>query len=283
MSSRFSGWLSCLLLGARWKSIPGRSVFRSCHRQQAGWCRATDSADTAVAACAGIPPVVASVPARRSSAVLLQAVEVSANNGIALASGGFQTFADYDGDAPACVADESCVLQRGSGDADGLPLHAEHHRQKLMAQLEILFVHPVMGHQQPPSASLLHVMERIARGGLHHLREEDLGVASHEIAECAAFPGLTPKIFDVHLDGTCVRHLNECFTRCDGIGCEKRIRAEHPFVTNRRSLNRCHSTVQEIHVARQFTVFMKHLSQADGDGFQIRTQAVEVVAGQGGV
>jgi hypothetical protein len=28
---------------------------------------------------------------------------------------------------------------------------------------------------------------------------------------------------------------------------------------------------------------MKHLSQADGDGFQIRTQAVEVVAGQGGV
>jgi hypothetical protein len=114
---------------------------------------------------------------------------MSANDGIAFARGGFQPFAVDDGDVPACGADESGMLQRASDDTDGLALHAEHHRQKLMAQLTILVVHPVVRHQQPTSASLLHVMKLIARRGLHHLREEGLRVASNDVAECAAFSG----------------------------------------------------------------------------------------------
>jgi hypothetical protein len=40
----------------------------------------------------------------------------------------------------------------------------EHHGQELMAQREVLLMHPVVGHQQPASATLLYLMHDVARG-----------------------------------------------------------------------------------------------------------------------
>jgi hypothetical protein len=42
----------------------------------------------------------------------------------------------------------------------GWTLHAEHDRQELMAQVEVLFVHPIVRHQEPASRALRHLMQR---------------------------------------------------------------------------------------------------------------------------
>src|SRR5437773_10308671 len=110
---------------------------------------------------------------------------MSANDGVALAGCRFQSFAVLYGDTPMHVADESGVLQRGGDDADGRTLHAEHDCQKLMTQMEVLFVHAVVRRQQPTSAPLWHLMQRLARGRLHDLRDDNLRVASNEFAERA--------------------------------------------------------------------------------------------------
>src|SRR3954469_13517145 len=92
-----------------------------------------------------------------------QSIEMRANDGIAFARRRFESLTVPDRDAPMRVADQPGLLEGAGHAADGRPLHPEHHRQKLMAQMEITFVHPVMGRQQPPSTPLLDVMTRIAR------------------------------------------------------------------------------------------------------------------------
>ncbi len=42
--------------------------------------------------------------------------------------------------------------------------------------MKVLLMHPVLRHEEPSRATLLDVMQRVTRGGLHHLRDHDLGV-----------------------------------------------------------------------------------------------------------
>jgi hypothetical protein len=46
------------------------------------------------------------------------------------------------------VADESSLLQRGGNGTDGRTLDTEHDGQELMAQREVVPMHPVMRHQK---------------------------------------------------------------------------------------------------------------------------------------
>ena len=85
------------------------------------------------------------------------------------------------------VTDEPGLLQRRGDHAHGWPLHTEHHSQELVTEIEVLLLHPVVGHQQPSRAALLHLMQRIASRRLHHLCDEDLGVASHQSVERSLF------------------------------------------------------------------------------------------------
>src|SRR5205814_1060349 len=55
-----------------------------------------------------------------------------------------------------------------------------------VTQMEILFVHPVVGHQQPTGASALNLMQGVARRCPRHLRHEDLGVAPDEVVQNTA-------------------------------------------------------------------------------------------------
>jgi hypothetical protein len=48
------------------------------------------------------------------------------------------------------------------------PRRGQHHGEKFVAQLEVVTFHTVVRHQQPSAASLLNIVNRHARGGLHH-------------------------------------------------------------------------------------------------------------------
>src|SRR5690242_4914869 len=109
------------------------------------------------------------------------------------------------------VMDEPRLLQRFGNEADGWTLDTEHHGEKLMTQMEILFVHPVVGHQQPASAALVHLMERVAGGRLHHLRDDHMGVPSNEVAECSGFSNSVAEILHPHRLRTGVGHLYQRF------------------------------------------------------------------------
>ena len=106
---------------------------------------------------------------------LSKAVKVRANDRVAFAGRRFQTLSIANRDASTSVADQSSLLQHAGNHTDSRTLHTEHDRQKLMAQLEVLLVHPVVRHQQPAGTPLLHRVHRVARDGLHPLRDDDLG------------------------------------------------------------------------------------------------------------
>ena len=78
-------------------------------------------------------------------------------------AGRLQALAVPHGHSPMRVVDESGVLKGSGNPADGRTLHAEHDRQKLMAQRGVLLVHAVVCHQQPPGAALLHMMQHVTR------------------------------------------------------------------------------------------------------------------------
>src|SRR5438045_9188660 len=81
------------------------------------------------------------------------------------------------------VANQSSFLQSGGDDAHGRALDTEHDRQKLVAQMEVLFMHSVVGHEQPTSAPLLHWMERVARGSLNNIGELHLCVSPNHVVQ----------------------------------------------------------------------------------------------------
>jgi hypothetical protein len=60
------------------------------------------------------------------------------------------------------------VLQRGGDRADGWALDAKHHGHELMAQLEVLLVHAIVGHQEPARTALLDRVQNVACRCLHH-------------------------------------------------------------------------------------------------------------------
>jgi len=76
-----------------------------------------------------------------------QLIELASNDGVTLARCLLQRFAVKDGDVTVRVLDESCPLQGSSDDGDRLAADSEHDREKLMTDMEIFPVHPVMGFQ----------------------------------------------------------------------------------------------------------------------------------------
>jgi|SRR5579872_1726888 len=49
-------------------------------------------------------------------------------------------------------------------------------------------MHPVVRHEQPASAPLLNLVERVARGGLNHFGDLDLRVSSDHVLQRPALP-----------------------------------------------------------------------------------------------
>ena len=72
---------------------------------------------------------------------------MGANDRVALAGRRFQSFAVPHGDPPMRVADQASLLQRGGGDAHGRAAYTEHHREKFMAEIEVVLLHSVVRHQ----------------------------------------------------------------------------------------------------------------------------------------
>jgi hypothetical protein len=135
-------------------------------------------------------------------------------------------------------------------------------------------------------------MEGIARRGLHHLRDDYLGVTSHQVVQGAVCSEFVPeRAYAQHL-GVRVGHLHKRVARCNGIGSQESFDAEHAFIPDRRGFdrrtvreqgdNRHDAAIREIHLSKRFTSSMKDLLRVDGHGFQMGREAAEVFGRQRG-
>jgi len=100
-----------------------------------------------------------------------------------------------------CVPDKSGLLQPSRDCRHRWPLPAQHDREELVAQIEILFMHSDVRHQEPAGAPLLDVMQRIAGGRLHHLCDDALRIAPEQIAERAGRRNRDAEVFDASHGG----------------------------------------------------------------------------------
>ena len=66
-----------------------------------------------------------------------------------------------------------------------------------------------MRHQQPARAALGHLMPRVARGGLHQLREDHLRIAPDQRVQGTTYRDFASKIFDAHPLGIPISHLHQ--------------------------------------------------------------------------
>src|SRR3954453_5854823 len=75
---------------------------------------------------------------------------------VALARETFEPSTIQDDHSPATVRDEAGHLKLTCGLAHGRTTHAKHLRQEILRQLEPVARHPIVHHQEPARAALLH-------------------------------------------------------------------------------------------------------------------------------
>ena len=102
----------------------------------------------------------------------LDGIEVSADNGVTPARRVLEALTIQDVHMPVRVANQPLRLQRAGDEADGRPLHTQHHRQEFVTQTKLLEAHAIVGHQQPSRAPFVDGMQCVARRRLHHLRDD---------------------------------------------------------------------------------------------------------------
>src|SRR5213595_3558603 len=219
--------------------------------------------------------------------LIAQLIELASKDGVTLARCRLQRFAVKNGDVTVRVLDEPRTLQGSSDDGDRLAADSEHDREKLMTDMEIFPVHPVMGFQEPSTATLLERVSCHASCCLHRLNQHDLRVTGHQIVKCAVAFYFLAESFNAHHLGVCVWHLHDRFTRCLRVCTVERFNPYHAFVADGGGLNHRavaeyrrhgpHTAVEEVDKFNRCTVFLKHLLRACLHGLQIRKNAVKIL------
>src|SRR5436305_4218300 len=90
-----------------------------------------------------------------------------------------------DSDVAAIVFNQPGGLQRARGDRDTGASHAEHVRNELLRQREIVRLYSESAHQQPAGEPLFNRVQRVADGYLRNLRDEQARVAQQESLKLA--------------------------------------------------------------------------------------------------
>ena len=102
-----------------------------------------------------------------------------ADDGIALTSGIFETFAVDHVYATAAVLDDAAALQRACGEGNAGASRTEHFSQEFLCQFESIRSKPVPDHQQPAGKAFFDFMEAMAGSQL----AENESLALHELQD----------------------------------------------------------------------------------------------------
>jgi hypothetical protein len=79
-------------------------------------------------------------------------------------------------------------------------MHSEHDGEKSLFQQKLPGADAILGLEQPPATPLLHIVQRIARRGLHDLQQVGLRVEGDHLAERACRRFLDKAAYDtLHL------------------------------------------------------------------------------------
>src|SRR5262249_13555786 len=105
-----------------------------------------------------------------------QAVELAADHAVALPPRRLPPAAVEDPGPAALVADPAPPLGAARPLRPRRAAHAQHLRQELLGQRQLVGPHPVVGHQQPAAHALLDGVEVAASRGLADLGEQRQGV-----------------------------------------------------------------------------------------------------------
>src|SRR5579859_87253 len=89
---------------------------------------------------------------------------------IALAGGVLQGGAVEDVNAAARIFEDAEFLQIAGRDRNGRPVNAQHHRQELMGELQLIAVAAVVRQQQPSREAFIECVVGVAGSRLRHLR-----------------------------------------------------------------------------------------------------------------
>jgi hypothetical protein len=112
-----------------------------------------------------------------------QAVALALHHRIAFAAALFQPVAVEDPDHAAPVLDDARLLQPAGCLGHPFAANAEHVGDQLLGHGERLVLQSIQGQQQPAAQLLIDGMVAIAGSGLHHLGDQRLGVAQHQVVE----------------------------------------------------------------------------------------------------
>src|SRR5438067_47248 len=123
----------------------------------------------------------ASPPA--ASAITQQALELAADDAVALTRGTLETLPVQDGEPASPEANEARSLERAGGNRHRRPPHAEHLGEKLLGEGKLVGAHPIVRQQQPAAAALLHRVQAVTGDLLRDLTEQRLGVALQHAAK----------------------------------------------------------------------------------------------------
>lgn len=88
--------------------------------------------------------------------------ELAAHRDIAFARGSLQFRPIKNAHVASVVLNHARVAKRCSNDADTRAMHAEHGRQKLLGEMEIVALHAIVRDKQPAGEPCFDVMQPVA-------------------------------------------------------------------------------------------------------------------------
>src|ERR1700730_10232334 len=121
-----------------------------------------------------------------------QALVLGSNHPIALAGRAFEAFPVHDQHAAPPGADESRSLEDARRSRDRRPADAEHLREELLCQRNLVAGHAVVRQEKPAGATPIDRVQLVARRGLGDLREKSLRVTLQDPPERFPVPDSFP-------------------------------------------------------------------------------------------
>ncbi len=180
----------------------------------------------------------------------------------------FERLATEDRDLAAAIGDQPGALERAGGDGHRGAGRAEHHRQKLLRQRELVLPDAIARGQQPPRQPLLDAVGRVARGRLHDDAGQSLGESRHHVVQRAAPLDFAAEHRRRHPVARLARHLHHRQRRLAIAGDDRRP-ADHPFVADGGNLHhvavgehrhhRHKSARREVHEVGHLARLVEHL------------------------
>src|SRR5437773_12266328 len=91
---------------------------------------------------------------------------------VAFARSRLEGFAVHDRDVAAAILDESGLLQGPGDERHGWTARAQHHRDELLRQRELILADTILSEQQPARKALFDRVRDVAGGRLHDEPDE---------------------------------------------------------------------------------------------------------------